>query len=257
MRIVIVGGAGVLATQISPYLQQAGHQVVALGPDAPTVAGVEHVPGDATDFDVLRRGFAGADAVVNFALRAARGAGADEQTDPVRAAFAVNVGSVYAQLRVAAAEGVAAFVQMSTLAVYEGFGQQRRSALEPTDGTSLYGVTKRMAELAAESEAARTPELTVTTLRMGYPTRAEWWPRWGNPVVTEPGPVPSFDGSSYAAVHPEDLAEVILLAAARRGPYVAAPVTADLDGAALADQWPHVLGWRPRHVLGEIPEPAR
>lgn len=249
MRIVIVGGAGVLGTAISPFLQQAGHQVVAYGPDAPSAAGVEHVLGDATDFDELAAGFAGADAVVNFALRAPRGEGRDEQTEPVRAAFAVGVGSVYAQLRVAARLGVPAFVQISTLSVLTGYGVRQRSALEPADGTGVYGVTKRSAEIACEAEASRTPELTVTALRLGYPTRAEWWPAWGNPVATEPAGIPELDGRQYAALHPADLAAAVALAAARRGPYLCVPVTADVAEVALTDQWPHPLGWRPLYSL--------
>lgn len=249
MRIVIVGGAGVLGTAISPHLQQAGHDVVAFGPDVPTAAGVAHVPGDATDFDDLAAAFTGADAVVNFALRAPRGEGRDEQSEPVRAAFAVGVGSVYAQLRVAARLGVPAFVQISTLSVYQGFAVRRRSALEPADGTGIYAVTKRQAELACEAESVRTPELTVTALRLGYPTREHWWPAWGNPVATEPIGVPEIDGRQYAALHPADLASAVALAAARRGPYLCVPVTADVAEVVLADQWPHPLGWRPLYSL--------
>lgn len=249
MQIVIVGGAGILGTAISPYLQQAGHEVVAYGPDAPSVAGVGHVPGDAADFDQLAAGFSGADAVVNFALRSPRGAGEDEQTEPVRNAFAVGVGSVYAQLRVAARLGVPAFVQISTMSVYHGYALRRRSALEPADGFGLYAVAKRQAEIACEAESARTPGLTVTALRLGYPTRAEWWPSWGNPVATEPTGIPELDGRQYAALHPEDLAAAIALAAARRGPYLCTPVTADVGEVALADQWPHPLGWRPLYSL--------
>lgn len=250
VHILIIGGAGVLGSAVSPYLQAAGHRITVLGPDAPTVPGVGHVAGDATSFEDLAIAMTGVDAVVNFALRAARGPGADEQTEPVRRAFAVNVGSVYAQLRCASAAGVSAFVQISTMAVMHRYGSKQRSALEPADGVGLYAVSKRSAELACEAESVRNPDLAVTALRLAYPTRAEWWPAWGSPVDVEPGRVPGLGGREFAALHPEDLAAAIALAAARRGPYLCAAVTADVEGIALSDQWPHPLGWQPQHVLG-------
>lgn len=255
MHILIVGGAGVLGSAITPHLRSSGHRVTTLGP-APAPAGHpdEHVVADATDFDALADAFAGVDAVVNFALRTPRGRGADERTEPVRAGFAVNVGSVYTQLRCAARGRVPAFVQISTMAVLEGYGQRRRSALAETDSTTFYGLTKRMAEAACEAEATRSPQLTVTVLRLAYPTREEWWPQWGNPVATEPMGLPSCADHEFAALHPQDLAAAIELAAARRGPYLCAPVTADVAEVSLTDQWPHPLGWRPRHVLGDGPE---
>ncbi len=250
MHILIIGGSGVLGTAISPYLLSAGHRITVLGPEAPTVPGVDHVDGDATSFEDLAQAMTGVDAVVNLALRATRGSGADEQTEPVRRAFAVNVGSVYAQLRSASRAKVPAFVQISTMAVMHRYGTERRSALEPADGVGLYAISKRSAELACEAESVRNPELTVTALRLAYPTRAQWWPAWGPPVASEPRGVPSLGGREFAALHPEDLAAAIALAAARRGPYLCTAVTADVEEIALSDQWPHPLGWQPQHLLG-------
>src|SRR5699024_10451725 len=177
VHILIVGGAGVLGSAITPHLRSSGHRVTTLGPD-PAGRTEDHVVADATDFEALADAFDGVDAVVNFALRTPRGPGADERTEPVRAGFAVNVGSVYTQLRCAARAQVPAFVQISTMAVLEGYGQRRRSALAETDNTTFYGLTKRMAETACEAEAARSPRLTVTTLRLAYATRDAWGPQW-------------------------------------------------------------------------------
>lgn len=258
MHILIVGGSGVLGSAITPHLQALGHRITVLGPETTSAPhpGVDHIVADATDFDALAEAFIGVDAVVNFALRALRGQGADEQTESVKAGFAVNVGSVYAQLRSAARAEVPAFVQISTMAVLQGYGRRRRTALEEADGTTFYGQTKRMAELACQSEAARSPQLAVTVLRLAYPTREAWWPQWGNPVATEPAGVPSCGGKEFAALHPADLATAVEAAAQRRGPYLCTAVTADVDEVSLSGQWPHPLGWRPRHVLGDGPEPA-
>lgn len=257
MHILIVGGTGVLGSAITPHLTANGHRVTTLGPEPVTERpGSTHIVADATDFEALADAFAGVDAVVNFALKSPRGPGADEQTDPVRAGFAVNVGSVYVQLRSASRSHVPAFVQISTMAVFEGYGRRRRSALAEPDNTTFYGLTKRMAELACQTEAARNPQLAVTVLRLAYPTREEWWPQWGNPVVTEPSGTPSCGGTEFAALHPADLAAAIELAAARRGDYLCTAVTADVEEVSLSDQWPHPLGWRPRYVLGDHPEPS-
>lgn len=249
MQMLIVGGSGVLGSAITPYLQATGHRITVLGPEPPTVPDVSHIDADATDFDALTAAMTGVDAVVNFALRAARGDGADERSEPVRNAFTVNVGGAYAQLRCAGRTGVPAFVQISTMAVMHGYSRIQRSAHDPADGTGLYAVTKRMAELACEAEADRSPQMAVTVLRLAYPTRAEWWPAWGNPVAAEPTGIPKLGGQEFAALHPEDLASAIVCAAERRGPYLCTQVTADVEGVALTDQWPHPLGWRPQHVL--------
>ena len=257
VHILIVGGSGVLGSAITPHLRGLGHRVTVFGPESSSEQpGVDHIVADATDFDALAEACAGVDAVVNFALRTPRGPGADEQTEPVRAGFAVNVGSVYTQLRSAARARVPSFVQISTMAVLEGFGRRRRSARAESDSTTFYGLSKRMAELACQAEAARSPQLTVTVLRLAYPTREAWWPQWGNPVATEPTGLPSCGGREFAALHPADLAAAIEAAAARRGPYLCTAVTADVEEVSLGDQWPHPLGWQPRHVLGVGPEPA-
>ena len=93
--------------------------------------------------------------------------------------------------------------------------------------------------------------ITVTSLRLAYPTTAEDWPRWRSPVVpeAEPDMIRMEEGTAHVALHPEDLAAAVRAAVDRErgGVYEAIAVTA-ASHAIDDDAAERLLGWRPRHV---------
>src|SRR5699024_2019146 len=109
--------------------------------------------------------------------------------------------------------------------------------------------------LAIEGPAPTAEEgpLTVTSLRLAFPTTAETWPRWMTPLreeQTEPILHTLEHGTPISSLHPEDLARAVMgaLRRERGGAYEAIAVTAAAHSIA-DDSATRLLGWRPRHVL--------
>lgn len=93
--------------------------------------------------------------------------------------------------------------------------------------------------------------ITVTSLRLAYPTTAEDWPRWRSPVVPEEEPeaIGMEDGTAHIGLHPEDLVAAVRAAAQRErgGAYEAIAVTA-APHAIDDDAAERLRGRRRRHV---------
>jgi nucleoside-diphosphate-sugar epimerase len=151
--------------------------------------------------------------------------------DPA-SAFEVNVASVHATLEAAHQAGVRRAVLIGSLSVFanEPVPLPERpvdEASEP-DGADVYAVTKRLAEQVGRI-AAEAHGMTVTVLRLAFPTPDDVWPRWALPVVEEPIQIQRADGSPVPALAASDLAAAVHAAFAREDGYDVFHIVGDDD----------------------------
>ena len=257
MRITLIGGKGGVGTSLVDAWR-AEHELSVLDRSTAPLRGVRDVVGDAEDPEALSTALEGAEAVVHLAAHLPHGS-EEEQLPETAAAIGVNVGSVLLALRLARRLGARSFVHISSLSVFAGYGAAPIPAGAEPDATALYGFSKRLAEhalrLAVEGPAPTDGEsaLTVTSLRLAFPTTAEAWPSWVVPRSverTEPVLNTMDDGTPISSLHPADLAAAVMAALRRdRGEaYEAIAVTAaahTIEDATTA----RLLAWQPHHVL--------
>lgn len=264
MRITVIGGKGGVGSSLVAAWR-GEHELTVLDRSTAPIEGVEEVLGEADDPDLLVRALEGADAVVHLAALLPRGSEA-EQLPGTAQAITVNVGSVLLALRLARRAGVRSFVHISSLSVFDRYAVEPIPAGAEPDAIELYGVTKRLAEqalrMSVESAPASPEEgpITVTSLRLAFPTTAQDWPRWKSPLEPEePAELKRLeDGSVHAALHPEDLVSAVWAALHRErgGSYETIAVTS-APHAIDDDDAQRLLGWSPQWVLGTDGEPAQ
>lgn len=263
MRVLIIGGAGYVGQLVLPGLA-AAHQVRVLDPRQPDTP-CEYRAGDATDPATLADACAGMDTVVHMAMAPVT---LDHRAEP-SSAVDVHVKSAYLTVTAAAAAGAGHVVFVSSMSVFADLGFRTLAADEPPDATDVYGLTKRLGELACQAEAQRTGT-ALTILRLCWPTPDDVWPAWHRgllrnehhvsmrdgargleyPVATADDPRPMLrmgDGRPVAALSGSDLTAALLAAIAHPDGIRVLPLTGDATNAcvdltptraALAGWWP-------------------
>lgn len=256
MRIALIGGKGGVGSSLVAAWKHE-HELTLLDRSPGPVDGVRDLVGAADDPHALAEALEGVEAVVHLAAHLPRGTEA-EQLPGTADAISTNVGAVLLALRLARLAGARSFVHISSLSVFSRYGIDAIPAGASPDETLLYGLTKRLAEtalqIAVEGEPP-TPEegpITVTSLRLAYPTTAQDWPRWKSPVEPKKDAqlMRMADGAVHSAMHPDDLVAAVWAALHRDrgGHFEVIAVTAarhaiDDDAAQI------LLDWEPRHVL--------
>ncbi|MER7759823.1 NAD(P)-dependent oxidoreductase [Streptomyces sp. NPDC097619] len=219
MRVLVIGGAGYVGGLVLPRLAER-HELRVLDPRPPAAGGVEHLPGSAADPEALARAVSGMDAVLHMAMAGAADSGAAEAAR----GFEVNVTSVHLALRAAHEAGIRHAVFLSSFSVYRDLVDRRLDETVPPDATDLYGLTKRLGEEVCRA-AVEEWGLSVTALRLAWPTTDEAWPAWALP------------GADSATHHTED------------GTLIPALAATDLAAALCAALEPRE-GFRVFHVTG-------
>lgn len=242
MKILIIGGAGLVGRSLLPYLPS--HEVSVLDTaDGAALDVAAYHRGSALDDALVRRAVEECEAVVHLATVVPRGPD-DQVAAKVQAAFDVNVRSVYTALLTAQAAGVKSFVHASSMSVYAQYGSIPIDPLSAPDSLTPYGLTKRLGEQTCAAFASANSGMTITSLRLAVPTTEEIWPQWRSPGSSDAAPVtPTMgDGRPILALHPSDLAASIEWALIRRGGYAIIPVAGDAQG----DSFLSPRGWQPR-----------
>lgn len=262
MRITLIGGKGGVGRLLIGVLKDQ-HELTVLDRSTTPLPGVREIVGEADDPAALESALDGADAVVHLAAVIPRGSEA-EQLPGTAQAIAVNVGSVLLAMRMARILGVRSFVHISSLSVFERYAIDPIAAGTAPDATEIYGLSKRVAELALQvacegpAPTAQEQDITVTSLRLAFPTTAEAWPHWVGPLHG-PEDAPTVhtmaDGTVVCGLHPTDLAAAVLAAIDRtKGrTWEAIAVTAAPETIA-DDAAERLLGWRPRWTLERAAE---
>jgi nucleoside-diphosphate-sugar epimerase len=237
MRVLMVGGAGYVAGLVLPLLAER-HAVRILDP-RPRPGWADQVVGSATDDVALHAAMRDADAVVHCAM----GRFGDATPAGVASAFDVNVKSVHLTLAAAHDAGVPHAVHISSLSVYRDLTERPLDESVPPDATDLYGLTKRLAETVCRA-AVEEWGMSVTVLRLAWPTPDDVWPAWG--IGSPPQVQRTRDGTPIHATAASDLARAVSAALYHRDGFQLFTISGDRSAAmwstARADR---VLGWRP------------
>jgi nucleoside-diphosphate-sugar epimerase len=244
MRILMAGGSGYVGSLILPGLSAAGHGVSVLDPVAPDGV-VAWVRGSATDPMALNAALGGADAVIHAAMARLD---SDGEPDPV-ASFSALVTSVFTTLDAARRAGVTRVVLISSLSVFASkpvpLADRDIDETSAPDASDVYGVAKRLAEVVGQT-AAHAHGLTVTVLRIGWPTTESAWPRWALPRFPQPAVVRRADGTPVPALAASDLTAAVLAALGRDGDFEVFHIVGD-DGSGRCLSTAKaraLLGWR-------------
>ena len=164
MRVFVTGATGFVTGAVVRLLLARGDVVAALVRDpsrARPLGGAQIVPGDLTDYEALRRGMSGADAVIHGAAMYEIGV----TGDPRRAMFDANVRGTERVLSLARDLGIGRVVYISTIAAFgntNGLVVDESFVRTSETYTSYYEETKARAhEIAARLAEQGLPVITV------------------------------------------------------------------------------------------------
>jgi nucleoside-diphosphate-sugar epimerase len=246
MRILVVGGAGYVGSLMLPGLAEAGHEVRVLDLAAPR-GDVGWVQANATDPAALDAAFGGIDAVIHAAMAPP---GPDGTADAA-GSFSVLVTSVFTTLEAASRAGVTRAVLISSMSVFASqpvrLPDRDLDETSPPDALDAYGLAKRLAEVVGQA-AAVAHGMTVTALRIGWPTSEPAWPAWALPAFPQPAIIRRADGTPVPALAARDLTAAVLVALDRDGGF---DVFHILGGSGAGHRLSTakaraLLGWQPR-----------
>lgn len=155
--IFVTGGTGLVGSHAIEQALARGHRVRALVRSSSDTSlldrwGVEKVPGDLEDADALRRGVEGADWVFNCAAKVGDWGSLEDFRR-------LNVDALRLLLDAAAGAGVARFVHVSSLGVYEGRDHSGTDETTPPaiDSLDAYTRSKTEAEFLALAYGGERP----------------------------------------------------------------------------------------------------
>jgi nucleoside-diphosphate-sugar epimerase len=248
LKILLVGGSGMVGTFITPYLARR-HELRVLDIRPPLHADlVEYVEGSISDPDAVARALDGMDSFVNMEMRNPGGANETEQTvEDIVNNYEVNTIGLHLLLWTAQSMGIRAGVHISTRSVhYQRRGPDGRVARYQSEETmaleagTIYGFTKGLGERICQYFATHF-DMRIIALRITGPRTRE-----------------AFLAERRVPIHPElyvmdeeDLADAVLSALD-----VAQVGTGRFDAVLLAADEHEVdhnltkarvlLGWSPR-----------
>jgi nucleoside-diphosphate-sugar epimerase len=169
MKVLLVGGSGMVGTFITPYLAER-HSVRVLDLKPPTAAGVEYIEGSISDPQPVCRALEGCDTFINLVMNGAQGGASTDQSVPlILSNYEVNTLGLHLLLYLAQGLGIRAGVHTSTMSVhYRGrtwYGQEEDV---PLDSPSVYGLTKSLGEVIC-AYFARWFDMNIIALRITGP----------------------------------------------------------------------------------------
>jgi len=180
VKVLLIGGSGMVGTFITPYLARH-HQVRVLDVRPPQHADlVEYVEGSIADPDALDRALDGMDAFVNSVMRNPGGANETEQTvEDIVNNYEVNTLGLHLLLWTAQRKGIKAGVHISTRSVHfqrrGSDGRVARYQSEETmalDAGTVYGFTKGLGERICQYFAEHF-DMRIIALRITGPRTRE------------------------------------------------------------------------------------
>lgn len=177
MKVLLVGGSGMVGTFVTPYLARE-HELRVLDVRPPKHADlVDYVEGSITDPDALARAMDGMDTFIDMVM--VQPPGPDPTPEEIATQYQVNAIGVHLMLRAALAQGIKHGVYVSTRTVHSlpmvepgrpTFCQAEE--VQPRDNESVYGMTKGIGELVCE-RFAQHHDMRLIALRISGPRTRE------------------------------------------------------------------------------------
>jgi len=168
MKILMVGGSGIVGTMLVPYLQEK-HTIRVFDRQAPSDGTLEYFQGDVTRYEQLEEAVIGMDAVVYMAMGSLNW----DEVPGIVSAFDVNIKGLHLTLRAAHNAGISQAVYLSSMSIYADLIARTfpDENILP-DAHELYGFTKSLGETICMN-AVRSLGIHVNALRLCFPTPDE------------------------------------------------------------------------------------
>ena len=236
MRLLVIGGCGLVGSLVVPVLARA-HEVRVLDLKEPreAVPGVGYHTGDLHDVDLVASLASGVDSVVFMAMGPLAGWGSPENA---RQHFDVAVSGLYLSLTGAARAGVRHAVYTSSMSVYPfeeltGMVTYPDESVPPS-ATDFYGLAKRLGEEVCRAATDRW-DMDTVCLRLCFPAADDEWPRGDTPM------------KRAISTSARDVAAAIEAALRRRGHgFDVYAISGDASGATMSiEKARRELGWTP------------
>jgi nucleoside-diphosphate-sugar epimerase len=172
MKVLLVGGSGMVGTFITPYLK-AQHSLRVLDVRPPE-HDVEFVQGSITNPDDLHRALDGVDTFINMVMKSPQGGSSSDQTlTQIVENYEVNALGLHLLLWTAQGMGIKKGVHTSTMSVhYRERPWYPSEELVPLDTPSVYGLTKSLGERICEY-FTRWFDMNLIALRITGPRTRE------------------------------------------------------------------------------------
>ena len=175
-RVLVTGAGSFVGAELIKRLLGCGASVVATyrrhSPRVrglPSTAGLELLQGDLTDPGTLAGAQGPVDAVVHVAVT---GPDSDVRAD---AMFNDNVVSTERCLDFARLRGSRRFILLSSVSLHGAVSESSLSATTGVDGPSMYGLTKRAAEIVLESHATTMDSVALRLPAVLGPGASTHW----------------------------------------------------------------------------------
>ncbi|TDE08257.1 NAD-dependent epimerase/dehydratase family protein [Jiangella asiatica] len=174
MKILLVGGSGMVGTFLAPYLIKEGHELRVLDVNQPTAEGVEYHQGSISDPDAVRKALTGCDTFINLVMQGRQGGDDSYQTiELIQSNYEVNTLGLHLVLYIAQEMGIKHGLHTSTMTVhYRDRRWYWQEEFVPRDTPSVYGVTKALGEQICEY-FARWFDMNIIALRITVPRTRE------------------------------------------------------------------------------------
>lgn len=230
MNILIIGGAGGVASRLMPYLKQH-HTVRVFDLRPPADATLDYRVGAVTDYAAVREAMTGMDALVYMAM----GTIDWTEVEGIQTGFDVNAKGVYLALRAAREAGIQHAIYTSSMSIYDGDLTKRYFYDEaiPFDGRNLYALTKYMGEMVCYNAVVQFG-MSANVLRMCLPITDDDWL-----AIARAGNLTFHTAAS-------DLARAFTAALLHRNGYQAYMISGDYEGKIInMAKANRELGWEP------------
>jgi nucleoside-diphosphate-sugar epimerase len=178
MRVLVIGGAGRVASLILPTLARQ-HQIRIFDRKPPGEIEAEYVQGEATDFKAVVQAAAGCDALLYMAMGRYISIGTPyaEHVEALTTSVDANIKGVYIALYAARHAGIEHAVYTSSMSIYDERSLTTRYFHDeevPPDACDSYGFTKRLGEMVCQN-ACRDLGMSVNALRLCWPVSDSRW----------------------------------------------------------------------------------
>ena len=219
MKILLVGGAGMVGTFISPYISKY-HEIKILDLNEPKVSQYEFIQGSITEEKPLKKALEGVDCFINLTMKNPQGGSSTQQTvEDIKQNYELNNKGLHMLLYHAQKMGILRGVQTSTMSVhhrdprsYENNGFYHSEESIHMDTPSVYGLTKSFGEEIC-NYFCRWFGMNILALRITGPRNASDWTNQVKSSINENGEylgVPTEDGPNLWVTHELDLADAYL-----------------------------------------------